>query len=213
MKKNHIEFREIRPSDYSALEQIISDTWDYERFCSQKVARKMSRLYLASCLTNQNFTCVAVNDGEPVGVIMGKDERNHRSKIRNNIRCLAAGIAILMSKEGRQVAKVFKSFETLDKELLKESGQLFDGELAFFAIRDDQRGLGIGKQLFDRVLSFMKSQSIKNFYLYTDATCNFGFYEHQGMERLNERSCNLNPFVDEEILFFLYGYMFDTNRI
>lgn len=209
MKKRNIEFREIRHSDYRALEKIISDTWNYERFCSQKTAKKLSRVYLASCLTGQDFTCVAVRDGVPVGVIMSKDERRHGARLGYSVRCLTAGIAMLMSKEGRRVSAMYKGIAVLDEELLTDSGQSFDGELVFFAIKDDQRGMGIGKELFDRALHFMKSRGIKNFYLYTDVSCNFGFYEHQGMKRLNERKYSLRPYINDEMMFFLYGCQID----
>lgn len=207
MNNNNIEFREVKSSDYSALEKIISDTWKYETFCSPKTAKKMSKLYLASCLSNQDFTCVAVNNGEPVGVIMAKDEQNHKTKSRYILRCLFAGMAMFLSKEGRQIANVFKGFDTLDRELLKKSGKTFDGELAFFAIDSNQRGMGTGKELFHRAQGFMKAQNIKNFYLYTDSSCNYGFYEHQGMKRLNEKICSLKPYADKDLIFFLYEYV------
>lgn len=208
--ENTIIYREIKRSDYRALEKIIRDTWNYEQFCTQKTAKKMSRLYLASCLANQNFTCVAIRDDIPVGVIMGKDERYYRPKIRYFFRLLIIGFTLFINKESRNVAKMFKNFEILDNELLKECGKTFDGELAFFAISSNQRGMGIGKELFNRALNFMKSQHIKSFYLYTDITCNYGFYEHQGMVRLKERNYNLRPYVEDEILFFLYEYSFEN---
>ena len=37
--------------------------------------------------------------------------------------------------------------------------------------------------LFRCLLAYMESRSISDFYLYTDTSCNFGFYEHQGMVR------------------------------
>lgn len=206
MENNNIEFREIRRSDYTALEKIISETWNYERFCSPKTARQMSRLYLANCLASQTFTCVAQNNGETVGIIMGKNERTHRTPLRYNIRRFLSTVAILLSNEGRKISEMFAGINKLDEQLLHKNGQNFDGELAFFAVQANQRGTGIGKSLFSKLLDYMNSQGIEKFYLYTDSTCNFGFYEHQGMTRLQEEKYSLKPNVDVEMLFFLYGY-------
>lgn len=209
MDKSKIEFRKIKRTDYSALEKIIRDVWHYDSFASPKIAVKMSKSFLASCLANQNFTCVAVNNGEPVGVIMAKATQNHHTALGYALSCLANTLTMLIDKEGRMAAKMQKSFVALDEELFAGCGQNFDGEIAFFAIKDNQQGLGIGKELFDRALHFLKTQSVKNFFLYTDSTCNYGFYEHRGMSRLNEKNYDLRPYRDMDILFFLYSYSFE----
>lgn len=55
-----IILREYAQSDRAALVDILRRTWNYDRFCSPKVAQRMARLYLDSCLSNQTFTWVAV---------------------------------------------------------------------------------------------------------------------------------------------------------
>lgn len=205
MVKENIYFRKIKKSDYKALEKIIRDTWEYERFCSPKTAKQMAKLYLAGCLADQTFTCVAVNNEEPVGIIMGKNKKNFHAPIKFGLRLFFLTGTMLLTKERRQVSKIFDSFCKLDQSLLDGSRQNFDGELAFFAVRDNQRGTGIGKTLFQRFISYIESQDIKNFYLYTDVTCNYRFYEHQGMKRIGEKKHSLKPYSNEEISFFLYG--------
>ena len=44
------------------------------------------------------------------------------------------------------------------------------------------------KKMFCNMLEYMKLQNINDFYLFTDTTCNYGFYEHQGMNRCDEKS-------------------------
>ncbi|MHA0856086.1 GNAT family N-acetyltransferase [Paenibacillus sp. CMAA1364] len=204
--KGNIRFREIQRSDYTALEKIISDTWGYEQFCSHHVAKRLSKVYLASCLANQTFTCVAENNGEVVGIIMGKYEKKHRTHVRLAIGQFFAIVGMLRTKAGRQVAKMYGGIDKLDKALLVESKQTFDAELAFFAIRADQRGTGIGNELFNRLLVDMRTQKVQDFYLFTDSSCNFGFYEHQGMARIGEKKFSLKPYLDEEMQFYLYSY-------
>lgn len=45
--------------------------------------------------------------------------------------------------------------------------------------------------MFSNMLEYMKSQNIKDFYLYTDTSCNYGFYEHQGMIKRKEKNSRI----------------------
>ncbi|MEG0593020.1 MAG: GNAT family N-acetyltransferase [Coprobacillus sp.] len=205
--QNNIYFREIKSSDYQELETLIRETWNYDSFCCDKTASRLAKLYLMSCLSNQTYTCVAIKDEKPVGIIMGKNEKKFRYKLKFYFQQMISIISLSCTKEGRRTLKLFSGFHTIDKDLLVESGESFDGELAFFAVAGNQRGTGIGKELFNRLLSYMKSQDIKSFYLYTDSTCNYGFYEHQGMKRLANKIFSFNK--NDKIDFFLYSYHFD----
>lgn len=117
-------------------------------------------------------------------------------------------IAMLCTKEGRRVSKMFSSFHQIDRELLRHSRQEYDGQLSFFALRSDQRGTGIGKALWTRGLNYLEEQGVRQFYLYTDTTCNFGFYEHHGMKRICEKTVSLKPHFNCVMDFYLYGYSF-----
>lgn len=62
-----IHFRPIERRDYKSLQKLISNTWGYEKFCSPKTANHMAKLYLAGCLMEQTFTCVAECGRKAVG--------------------------------------------------------------------------------------------------------------------------------------------------
>lgn len=211
MTPNQITYRPIQQEDYCSIEKIISETWNYREFCSEKMAAILSKLYLATCLCNQTFTCVALNNQEPVGVIMGKKEEVKGSNFKYILRQFSAVVQMLIRKEGRMVLKLFGGFDNINKELLERSHQKYQGEVAFFAVSKTQRGLGIGKELFNRVQNYMKHQGIKQFYLYTDTTCNYGFYEHQGMKRICESKQTIKARIDKEISFYLYAYSIEPS--
>ena len=83
----------------------------------------------------------------------------------------------------------------------------FQGEVSFFAIDENYRGLGIGKNLFESLLYYMKEQNIQQFYLFTDTSCNYGFYEHQGMRREHEKSLTMDIANQKQVMkFFIYSY-------
>lgn len=205
MRSQQIQFRDLQPSDYNALAKLISDTWDFEKFCSIKVANYMSKLYLASSLANQTYICIAENNDEVVGIITGRNEEKHRTPFKYILSEFKYLLPIMLSKEGRSVLKFFSEFDKIDKALLEKSDRFFEGELSFFAVRSDQRGLGIGKRLYTKFLTYMESQDIDNFFLFTDSSCNYGFYDYQGLNKLEETEFSLRPLVDEDMLFFLYA--------
>ena len=181
--QNNVKLRELKKQDIPALEDVIRKTWDYDKFATPKTARKLAKVYLATCLTNQTYTRVAEVDGVPVGLIFGKDIEKHHCPLKYRLHQISALCGLLISKEGRGILNFYKGVDDMDSQLLKQCSKDYKGEIALFALAPEYRGLGIGKMLFHCLLAYMKSQSISDFYLYTDTSCNFGFYEHQGMVR------------------------------
>ena len=202
-----IVLREYQKSDRGELVDIIRKTWNYDRFCSPKVAQKMARVYLDSCLSNQTFTRVAVVGQTPVGIIMGKNVAAHKCSVSLRLRWMGSIISLLSCREGRKISQIFSGVDGIDRELLSASGKDYAGELAFFALRDTCRGKGLGRKLFEALVEYMRSEDIPEFYLYTDTSCNFAFYEHLGMVRRCEQKKAV--LVNEEVgdmTFFLYDY-------
>lgn len=205
--KKEIEFREFQNQDSKIIEEIIIEAWNYNRLCSTKVAHKMAKVFLSSCLTNQTYTQVALLNNQPIGIIMAKDSQTHKCPLKYRIKQVFAIISLYLSKEGRQTSNIFSSVSQIDKDLLKECKKEYQGEVAFFAISSKARGKGIGKKMFCDMLEYMKLQNINDFFLFTDTTCNYGFYEHQGMKRCNEKSQSfLIHGKEEEMTFFVYDY-------
>lgn len=199
--------RAFQKSDRPALENIVRQTWEYDRFCSPKIAAKMAKLYFNSCLINQTFTRVAEVDGMPVGIIMGKNIQRHPCPLSLRLACLASFISLFLNREGRKVFKVFAGVQEIDDALLASCKREYGGELAFFAIQKEYRGRGLGRKLFQTVVDYMQSQKVTAFYLFTDTTCNYPFYEHLGMQRCAEKKQTLHIQGQKmETTFFVYDY-------
>lgn len=83
----------------------------------------------------------------------------------------------------------------------------FDGSSDSVCRQSRKRAKGVGKTLLSDLLAYWEEHKTRNVYLYTDTTCNYGFYEHQGFVRLEDEALTLtrdgNPF---EMRVFLYGY-------
>ena len=200
-----IEIREYREQDYQALENIIRKTWNYDKFAGVKTAAKLARVFLRSCLANQTFSRVAVLEGEPVGIILGKDVKAHRCPMKYRLRQIGALLSLFLSREGRRVSKIFGNVNGIDQELLKECKKDYPAEIALFAVHSSCRGKGIGNMLFQSVVDYFRQRGLDQFYLFTDTSCNYGFYEHQGMIRRCEKEhvFHIND-QDAKMNFFIY---------
>lgn len=202
-----IQLRAYEKQDSRPLEDIIRETWNYDRFASSKTAKKLARAFLTSCLTNYTFSQVAVLDGEPVGIILVNDIEKHHCKIGDRFRQIQALLSLYFSGEGRKTMKIFESVNGIDKKLLKKTQKTYPAELALFAVASKCRGKGIGKNLFQSALAYMEQQGLKEFYLFTDTSCNYRFYEHQGMVRRCEME-HVFELAGQKVRmqFFIYDY-------
>ena len=126
-----IDLRPFQPEDQEALAGVIRRTWQYDRFCGPKTAQRLGRVYLRQCLTQQTFTRVAVVNGVPVGIIMGKNERTHRCPWSLRWRAARAVLALLATREGRKVARLFSGVERINQALLSRCPQSYPGQVAF----------------------------------------------------------------------------------
>lgn len=207
-----IEIRTYHKEDFKPLQNIVRETWHYDAFCTPKTANKLAAVFLSSCLTNHTFSRVALADGKVVGVILAKNIRKHHCPFSLRWKQIKSLLSLYLSKEGRRVIKIFANVSGTDKRLLEESRKSYPAELALFAIDPKYRCKGIGKQLFSEVLMYMKSQQLSEFYLYTDSSCNYNFYEHQGMHRRCEKAQTvvINN-QREDMKFFLYDYALQPN--
>ena len=202
-----IELREYQKQDFKALETIIRETWHYDDFSSPKTAIKLARVFLSSCLTNYTFSRVAVMDGNVVGIILANNIAKHKCPLSNRLLQIKSILSLYSTKEGRNVSKIFGNVNGIDKQLLNENNKIYPAELALFAVSSSCRGKGIGKMLFQSTLDYMKQEKLKEIYLFTDTSCNYGFYEHQGMERRLEKKHIFNIKGQQAVMkFFIYDY-------
>ena len=94
-----ITFREYQKEDFGALEKIIRKTWHYDDLCSPETAQKLARVFLSSCLTNYTFSCVALSEGIPVGIILVNNKAKHKCPLGLRMQQIKALTALFLSKE------------------------------------------------------------------------------------------------------------------
>lgn len=206
-----MQFREYQKKDFQSLKEIVRKTWCYDEFSSQKTASRLAEVFLSSCLTNYTFSQVAVLNDTVAGIILAKKIESHRCSPANRFNQIKSIINLYLSKEGRQVFQIFKRVHEIDMQLLNNCHKTYSAELVLFAVNPTYQGKGIGKKLFQSALDYMTRQRLDEFYLFTDTSCNYGFYEHQDMTRRceTEQLFNING-LSEKMNFFIYDY---TNNL
>lgn len=97
--------------------------------------------------------------------------------------------------------KLFKAYNNVLQD--KSS---YGCEISLFFVSDLARGKGIGKGLMGRFIEYCRENDIQNIILMTDASCNFGFYDHCGFTRVNEVYSEFFGESKDEYNGFAYAY-------
>lgn len=206
-----IKYRPIEKKDYAAVGEIINQAFSLYRYVSDpKTLNCFKMQYIYSCLSEAAYTRAAEQNGKVIGVIMGNAKSDYRAFSHLNYIFHTIYYSLKMRYAGRKFKAGIDDFHKLHKIYhafsQKHKGE-FDGVLTLFAVNESCRGFGVGKTLLAGFSEYLKEQNVKRIYLYTDTTCNYGFYEHQGFERLEEQPLLLTkdgqPF---KMNVFLYGY-------
>ena len=207
----NIIYRELKVADYPIVKNLINKSFGLHRYVdNQSILESWLNVYLQSCLAEKTFDCVAEKDGKVIGIIMGQAKSDYRFPVhlKPNLK-MAYHSAVMILKSQLQKCDISanKRINQIYHELLTECRQNFDGVLTLFAVTEDCRGLGVGKELLNRLLAYQKKSNTKNIYLYTDSTCNYGFYESQGFRRLGEKNMQIMRNHQQDTMeVYLYGY-------
>ena len=202
---DELTFRSIKRKDFHALADIIRRAWNFDAFCSERMAERLGLLYLTNCLCNQSFNMVALRGGRPVGVIMGRDLKKKEVLLSDLLGMMKNFAIVRMSRKGRELLDMFSVFDRIDEDMYKKSAVEFGGELSFFVVDENERGRGTGAKLYYLLMKYFSEENVNSFYLFTDTSCDFGFYEHMGAVRLDKRTIDLTKHNYKDFALFLYG--------
>lgn len=212
---NKITYREIRKADFESIKNIINESFGLYRYVDNpSVLKSFLNVYLQSCLSEKTFSCVAEKEGKVIGVILGQAKCDYKYFAHLGPIFAMAFHTVAMACKARIYKNNnsdYKRMHQIYHELRSSSGQEFDGVLTLFAVTADCRGLGVGKELVRRLLDYQKNRNTKNIYLYTDSTCNYGFYDNQGFKRLGEKTMQITR-EHKQVSMDVYLYGYTINR-
>ena len=184
-KKEEITYRDLVKEDYPRLERIIGETWGFGRRCKdKKVAGLLEKAYWASLLSQADFARAALINGRPVGVVLAKREGKGGKNFAMIFRGIFYKLRLAVNAEDRSNLKIFRELNQQNRRMFKEQGEKFDGELIYLNIMRNKKGKGLGSQLWEDAKNYIQNSGGKNFFFFTDTTCDYKFYEKKGCQRI-----------------------------
>lgn len=198
--------RNVRKKDYKKIEDLIIKAWEYKEWCENKIyGRLIAKVYLNQLLARQTLTKVVEYENEVVAVMMGRCEKlfKKRKSILYLFKMYFYCFLLLFVKGGVQEIKYGSIVEKTNKELYRKAKRNFDGELVLLIVDEKMRGKKLGNKLLYDFINYMKENNAEYFYILTDSSCNYRFYERTGFKKLNEKNICI-PSNNEKEKYFLY---------
>lgn len=194
--------REFRESDIGPLSRIILTTWEMDSY-GEGLGIPTSEAYLQSCIRSSRFIRVLEDEAVVKGCVMARVGRN-----RIGLGAIADAIRFGRRIRGKDGVEGFLSdtrvLNETDRELKRECGIDFDGELVLLIVSEDSRGKGFGRMLFDSAMGYFRDNTARDILIFTDDDCGFGFYDSLGANRLAYRDVRL---VNEDLRMMAYHYI------
>ncbi|PDY44423.1 GNAT family N-acetyltransferase [Bacillus pseudomycoides] len=204
-------YRSLVKEDYESVKELIGEAFGFTEFIKdKKFLDSILNIYLQSCILGSSFSKVAEKNNKIIGVILGdsKKDKNRLKKAYNTLSLAYTMLKVFMTnKENKKFIKEFSEVQDTYKELIQGKEDDFQGCIQLFIVSGESRGLGVGKALMKHLFHYMKSMDVKSLYLYTDTRCNYGFYDSQNFERINEKEIDFDS-MKASLNIFLYRYNF-----
>ncbi len=109
------------------------------------------------------------------------------NKLKYFIPLLVNRAKLALSRRGRRILRNNLAEARVDHQLLRSAKKEFDGELVLFVTDTSVQRHGIGTTLLRQFYQFMEQNNSKNIYLFTDTTCNYGYYQKKGYRQIAEK--------------------------
>ncbi len=182
---SELTFRDYDPSDLPMLKAVVGGCWGRSFFVGDPVYDDLITLNFSSIfLEESNRSRVALLDGRAVGFVLGHvfseplwsgHDEAHSDRVRS---------ALSLSSDSRSLDYLdyYDKVLTLYREALRVIGRKFDSEIVLLAVDPNCRGLGIGRALIDEIVSVMRSDGVKDTFLFTSGLSDHDFYSHLGFE-------------------------------
>ena len=199
--------RTLRRDDYPALIDLVRRTW-YAEF-DERTGLLAAEADWENCLARTTNAFVAELDGQPVALIVGRvDALDHRSPLNSHrINSWNALARLVFAKGGIKAAGEILGILGIDKRLRAQAasaGLDYAAEVVLFVLDPAARGHGLGRRMFETMMSAFHAAGIRQYFLFTDTTCDVGFYVHRGLTQVCEQSLPASVPGENPSSFYLY---------
>lgn len=208
---NQVIIRDVEKKDLPALKAIINESWRVERLIKNESTLEAALgIHLNQLLHSSTFGRVAVLDDKVIGFILGSlTGEIPKYRLIQEVDSASYAFDLLTAAEDEitnLTEFMSKTFQTYG-QLIHNRKEDYDGYVEFFVVSEEARGLKIGKKLMDELFNYFQSHKAKSIYLYTDTSCNFGFYDYNGFTQRASQEITFDLTIgQEESTVFLYDY-------
>lgn len=185
-----VTYRPIRWADLDAITDEFERTWGH---CSSAAGTTasivVSRHFVLHYLEPATGGIIAEIGGRPAGTLI--------YRIPGAPRLFAQAQELLAQTDARLegdpigARSLHETLQWHQVETDMESANGIDAaqwaEIELFLVAASARGHGIGGGLWRRAMDALASAGVERFFLHTDSSCDVGFYDHQGLDRVAER--------------------------
>lgn len=193
---NTVRIRRMTRSDYPQLVELIRRTWYADADADGQetpddaqdhgAASRLAAIDAQDCLARATHAAVAERDGRIIGAILGSDPARvtRMQRTRHRLRQIRLALPLLASPAGRGGLMEQLAILQADRALVRAAGKTYPAEIALFLVAPESKGLGVGGRLFAHMLGTFREHGIHEYFLFTDTSCDYGFYEHKGLRRM-----------------------------
>ena len=191
--------------------ELMLDTWNLDaHFPELKKKNLINSLFFDSAIIGMTHRDVIVDDhGKVHGYLfghVGESPKNYWQLItESTILFFRAAWHYLWGNFGsrRRAGKWLEEIESMEEKLLSKR-QTNDAYVGLFFVSSKLRGSGMGKQLMTDFEKMGRAKGAERLYLWTDKSCNYGFYDHIGFKRAVEIASPLLAEYSDEPNGFAY---------
>ena len=205
-----VTYHQVTEDDFDELALLLSNQWATPEIRDNPIAMKHSGLMsLFYFMVHHTFTCVAEDNGRDIGLLICTNLKERPIDMKY-VRLLIREVAFMIcNPETRDDGLSWGEYTQLAQELEERSVHGIDAELELFVVDPEYRGQGIGKRMFRSMLEFFRKTGTENFFLHTDTTCTYQFYERRGMNRIGQLESNIPSGDVAGIDMFIYAANID----
>ena len=212
----------IRPfkwgKDYKKLFKVASEVWFFDS--KKSVSFLSTTAFMLHYLNNATSLLVAADKDDNFLGLLGLTNKVDRPALRKNrficcrARVMEHAARMLLyvwpgARNSRLIEGLFVDNHTRLRKMVPDSSA---PEVLVIIVNTAAKGMGVGQKLIEAVEEQLRNQGFKSYYLITDSSCDFGFYDHIGMKRAVDVSMSFNichiPEFNHGNNGFLRGYVY-----